>query len=312
MQHLQTSGQACHWYLEEPNSCDSSNLIQHIKIISDQLEWYQKWQVVQELSILNERYCTPNQLSGAFLVVGGVSIITNTIEPYSWDSLLDGQKLVISTRTCNFLATHSDHADLDWQSIQTDNIFVDLGFQYHLKDHVGLWRLLRPSSSMPKVFHRRLLKMLLGKKIRKANYTKYDLSGIKNVGGFKYTSSNIGDGAGRFGIHKIIAYQPIKEHFVRKDGTRKSARWNTSQVCSPEDVWKKSKNFMNIMNTFISTANNIGSTSYGARLEVRMRLRNASNLESYNKLMTIARDLHDDPMFVFVPTKLLIKFWVSR
>jgi hypothetical protein len=103
---------------------------------------------------------------------------------------------------------------------------------------------------MPKVFHRRILKMLLGKKFKQANYTKYDFAGIKNVGGFKYIPKNLGDGAGPFGIHKIVAYQPLKEHFVRKDISRKSARWDTNQTCSPEDVWRKSKRFMDIIVSF--------------------------------------------------------------
>lgn len=90
------------------------------------------------------RYCTSQLLAGAILVEGGTAIILNAIEPYARDTLLDahherrlfgspssfpstpgrhgylsicllptpdGQKLVLGTRTCNFLVTSSLRLD---------------------------------------------------------------------------------------------------------------------------------------------------------------------------------------------------------
>jgi hypothetical protein len=140
--------------------------------------------------------------------------------------------------------------DLDWANINHGNVFVDLAFEFHGKDHVGLWRLCPPSSKYPKIFHYQLLKMLVGKKLVQQQYTRYDFGGVKNVGGCKYVSNNIKNGSGPLKIHKIIAYQPLKEHFVRKDVSSKDARWNLNQTCSPEDVWTMSKRFLDITVSF--------------------------------------------------------------
>ncbi|KAI8146845.1 hypothetical protein BJV82DRAFT_509449, partial [Fennellomyces sp. T-0311] len=91
------------------------------------------------------RYCTSQLLAGAILVDGGTSIVINTVEPYSRDTLLDahherrlasaassyptaptrsgylsictlttpdGKKLVIGSHTCNFLITSSIRLDM--------------------------------------------------------------------------------------------------------------------------------------------------------------------------------------------------------
>ncbi|CAO3591759.1 unnamed protein product [Absidia cylindrospora] len=97
------------------------------------------------------RYCTSQLLAGAILVEKGMTIILNTVEPYARDTQLDahhekrfigsvssfpsapgrygylsirllpssdGQKLVLGTRTCNFLVT---------ASLRLDTMSVNLG-----------------------------------------------------------------------------------------------------------------------------------------------------------------------------------------
>ncbi|SAL98912.1 hypothetical protein [Absidia glauca] len=40
---------------------------------------------------------------------------------------------------------HASFQDLDWTSIKSDNVSVDLGYQYHVKEHTGFWSCSRPS-----------------------------------------------------------------------------------------------------------------------------------------------------------------------
>jgi hypothetical protein len=86
----------------------------------------------------------------------------------------------------------------------------------------------------------------MGQTLDKKSYTKYEFGGLSKVGGFNYISNNLDHGSGPYKIHKVVAYMPIKEHFVRKDASRKDARYNTNQTCSPSDVWTKSNRFLHV------------------------------------------------------------------
>lgn len=136
--------------------------------------------------------------------------------------------------------------DLDWHQINLENVFVDLGFEFHQPGQAGFWQLRQPSDEYPGIYHRRLLTKLIGRRLQKEDYKMYNFGGLKNAGGFKYVSKNLEAGSGPYHAHKIIAYQPLKEHFVRKDYSRGHARWNLNQTCSPSDVWNMSKRFLNI------------------------------------------------------------------
>ncbi|GAA5799033.1 hypothetical protein HPULCUR_004442 [Helicostylum pulchrum] len=113
--------------------CNSDSLIKHIK--STSRDWLEYPQL---------RYCGSQMLAGAILAEGQNSILLNTVEPYSRDLLLDahyerlsadqssfpetlgiygflficlidtqdGKKLIIGTRTCNFLVTSSMRLDV--------------------------------------------------------------------------------------------------------------------------------------------------------------------------------------------------------
>ncbi|SAL96918.1 hypothetical protein [Absidia glauca] len=163
---------------------------------------------------------------------------------------------------------------------------------------------------MPKIYHRRILKKLLGRNITLGKYDRYDFGGIKNAAGFRHITHDIENGSGKHHLHKVIAYQPIKEHFVRKDFRRASARWDINQTCSPSDVWQMSKKFVGMMNTFSETAAHMSGSSFGARIEVRQRLSRA--LQHHDQLVNDVFSIKEDSSLIFLPTGSVARLWISR
>ncbi|SAL96836.1 hypothetical protein [Absidia glauca] len=201
-------------------------------------------------------------------------------------------------------------SDVDWSLIDDSQVFVDLGFEFHVPHSVGLWMFARPLDRLPKISHARLLKKFVGPNLAQAQYQRYNFGGIKNVGGCRYLAPDIFEGVGQFKIHKLIAYHTMKEHFIKKGKNRIGDRAGINQVLSPSDVWENSRRYIGIIKTFSKTARLMGSTSFGARIEVRQRVCSANIY--HRDLVNVARSLMNDTFLKFVPTRELLQLWVSR
>lgn len=138
-------------------------------------------------------------------------------------------------------------SDVDWSIVDDSQVFMDFGFEFHVPESVGLWKCGRP---LDRISHRRLLKKFFGPKLVQAQYEKYTFGGVKNVAGFRYLSKDIFEGLGIFKLHKLIGYQSLKEHFVKKGKVIIENRSSTNQIVSPSDVWERSKRFLGIMVSF--------------------------------------------------------------